>query len=62
MRDEGVELAEALECVCERVHMAGGASSGESRLRDSEEEVDELQVRLQGVTVICIGGLIAGEG
>ncbi len=54
--------AEALECVHVHVHMAGGTSSGESRLRDAEEEVDELRVRLRGVTVISIGGLIAGEG
>ncbi len=52
----GDEFAEALECV----RMAGGASSGESRLRDADEEFDELQVHLRGI--ICIGGLIAGEG
>ncbi len=63
MRDfAGVEFAEVLECVCERVRIAGGASSGESRLQDAEEEVDELQVHLRGRTVICIDGLIAGEG
>ncbi len=66
MRDLAwVEFAEALECVCKRVRehvrMAGGASSGESRLQDAEEEVDKLRVSLRGITVICIGGLIAGE-
>jgi hypothetical protein len=57
----GVEFADALECVHEHVRMAGGASPGESRLRDAEEEVDELRVCLRGVTAICIGVLIAGE-
>jgi hypothetical protein len=55
-----VECVEALECVHERVRMAG-ASTGNSRLQEFDE-VDEVQVRCQGVGVICIGKLIAGEG
>jgi hypothetical protein len=64
MRDfVGVDCADVCECECVHAHvrMAGGASSGESRLRDDEEEVDELRVRLRGVTEICIGELNAGE-
>jgi hypothetical protein len=62
MRDfAGVDCTDVCECVRERVCIAGGASSGESRLRDDEVEVDELRVRLQGKTVIYIGELTAGE-
>ncbi len=56
----GVEGEDALECVRERVRMAGGASSGKIDCA-MEEEVDELRARRPG-EIVCDGGIIAGEG
>ena len=61
----GVEGEDALECVRERVRIAGGASSGKIDKIDcateEDEEVDELQARRRG-EIVCDGSIIAGEG
>ncbi len=56
----GVEVEDALDCVHERVRMAGGASAGKLDCV-AEEEVDELRVR-RCREIVCDGWLITGEG
>ncbi len=56
----GVGEEDALECVRERVRMAGGASSGKIDCT-TEEEVDELRARRRG-EIVSDGWVIAGEG
>ncbi len=56
----GVEGEDVLECVRERVRMAGGASFGKIDCA-TEEEVDELRAR-QCREIVCDGWVIAGEG
>ncbi len=51
----GVEGEDALECVHERVRMAGGASSGKiDCATEEEEEVDDLRARRRG-EIVCDG-------
>ncbi len=57
----GVECVDMLECVRERVRMAGGASSGEICFK-TEEEVDKFRARRQGMMSVCTWVFIAGEG
>ena len=58
----GVEGEDALECVRERVRIAGGASSGKfCCAAEEDEEVDELRARRRG-EIVCDGSIIAGEG
>ncbi len=57
----GVECVDALECVRERVRIAGGASSGKICCA-TEEEVEEFRARRGGEISVCISWFIAGEG
>jgi hypothetical protein len=50
----GVECADALECVRERVRKAGGASSGKSGCA-TEEEVDKWRAHRRGEISVCCG-------
>ncbi len=50
----GVECVDALECVRERVRIAGGASSGKIGCA-MEEEVDKFRARRRGEISVCGG-------
>ncbi len=50
-----MEGEDALECVRERVRIAGGASSGKiDCVTEEDEEVDELRARRRG-EIVCDG-------